>query len=66
MYRTTAAGFSFDMGYNHGTATYDEQAYQQILKIFDADGDGTPGVSIADAISCFKAPVGPEPLNDRQ
>jgi hypothetical protein len=66
MYRTTAEGFSFGMGYNHGTATYDEQAYQQMLKIFDDDDDETPGVSIANAIRCFKSPVGPEPLNDRQ
>jgi hypothetical protein len=56
----------FDMCYDHDSATYHEQAYQQMLIIFDVRNEDTLGVSIAEAIACFKSPVGPEPLNDRQ
>lgn len=60
IYETTGHGFVFDELYNRSTATYEEEAYQQMLTVFD------DGLSTEDAKYCFTVPVGQAPLNKAQ
>lgn len=60
LYETTGQGFIFDGAYDRKTATYEEEAYQQMLVIFE------DGMSYDDAEYCFSAPVAESPLNPMQ